>query len=664
MAKKQDRHPIKERYDKAVEVWKPQLRDYWSNRAFILDNRQWIWWSNTTDQLELVPEDTDHARPTINRLWPGSRTLMGKLLQRELTFENHPNDVDDRAIQGARLGESIIRAIHHDHRWEAMREKLSWAVWLGGTGALAVEWDPKAGKPVALSDVGVPIPQGDTVETALSLPEFIIEPYVQNVRQARWWIRVQALAPERVKFMYSLEKEPPADATFGLTSLQGSLMRGLAGASASSPLTLVLTYYERPNEETPAGQIVTIVDNKEVEGPKPWPFPFKDRLNLFLATETPVDDQALGRTVVTIARPIQSAYNVAWGAIMDHLDNVSNVRMAIPQSAIDIMDQVSDRPGEMLTFMDGMDKPSYIVPPNSPSDWWRIIETLSLQLDDELGVHDISRGAAPVNIESGYGLSVLAEQDSTPIGKMTKSIAFAFAEMASAVLQLYESEAKGAKRTSVVTTPDQMTRTVRWTGKDLAGQTTVVVPLDAVAPRSQAAMQAFAEKALQMGLIQTVQQFTRLSEIPGARDMIDAVAPDVARARRENHAMSLGQVRFPEDWDNHADHLAEHNAFRKSAAYETLGPKVKELFAVHVQAHETLAGAEAGKMSMRALEPGLAGAPNAQGALPVPPPDAGGLLPDQIAEAQAVGGVFKAGQAEQEILDRISAAAGLPQTSG
>lgn len=660
------RHPVRQKYDDALKPIKIELRNYWANRAF-LEGHQWTYFSRVTDSIEPVLEDQDHSQPTINRLWPGSRTIIGKLLSRELTFEVPPNGADDRAIQGSKIGESILEAVRVEHLWEAMREKLAWATWLGGTAALCVDWDPDAGKPVALSEEGTSLPEGDTVEYALALPEFVVEGGVQNVRQARWWIRAQALPVGKVKEMYKLEKTPAADASYGLSSLQSHLMSGMAGVASGTPLTLVLSYYERPNADTPKGKVVTVIGDQAVDGPKDWPFPFKDKLNLFLAYETPVGDQWYGRTVMSVARPVQSAYNVAWGAIMDHLDNVSNVRMAVPQSAVDQMDQMTDRMGENITYMDGLDKPSYIVPPQAPSDWWRIIDALSLQIDDILGVHDVSRGSAPANIESGYGLSVLAEQDSTPLGKMTKSAVAAFSELGSSVLQLYESEVKSAKRTSVVRIPGQPPQTASWTGKDLAGQTLAVVPIDAVAPRSQAAMQAFAEKALQMGLITTIQQFTRLAETPGARDMIDSVAPDVARARRENHAMALGRVSFPEEFDNHTDHIAEHNAFRKSAAYEQLKPEWKRIFALHVQAHETLAGQEAGKMAVRSTEPGMQGAPTAEEALPVPPIAEAGLLPDQIGPApvdtetlsqQSLGGTLKAGLAEQEVLARMNAAIG------
>ncbi len=126
-----------------------------------------------------------------------------------------------------------------------------------------------------------------------------------------------------------------------------------------------------------------------------------------------------------------------------------------------------------------------------------------------------------------------------------------------------------------------------------------------------------------MGMITTIEEFSRVAELPGERDMIDAIRPDVGRARRENHHMALNHPRIPEDWDDHAIHIKEHNVFRMGARYDALGVDEKELFSLHVQAHETLAAEEAGKAQMRANEGGmaLAGAPTSDGAVAEPEVD-------------------------------------------
>lgn len=648
MAEKKDTHPLFDLYMQGLKSQRRANRNYWVNAAF-LQGDQWIFFSPETNMLTEVPNSEDRVRATINKLWPGSRTIISKLVQRPLAFEVRPNSSDDVAIEGAKISESIIYAVAREHEWESLRESAAWAAWKGGTGAICVDWNPTKGKPVALASDGATLAAGDTQETALSLPEFVIQPGARVAREAHWWIKAQALPVDQAKADYGLEEDPQPDATTGLSSLErglvGSMGSGLHGPVADrdnvhdTPLVLVLTYYERPNPNCKEGKVEVVINNKTVWGPKPWPFPFKDHLNISTCRETIKENTWMGDTAISAARPVQAAFNAAWSNILEHADVAGNARMRTPQSSVELTEQYTDIIGEQIVYADGMDKPDWMEPPQLPGWLLQMPGELSAEIDNILGVHDVSRGSAPANIESGYGLAVLAEQDATPIGKLAGSMARMFGEVASDVLAVYADNVK-EKRTAVVMMPGEPAQTTTWSGADIAGQTTATVPIELVAPRSAAAQAQMAQKMMEMGLITTIEELTRLSEAPGERQIVEAVRPDVARARRENAEMAQGNVSIPEDWDDHQIHIQEHNAFRKTARYEKLPQKIKEIYAAHVQAHETLGAEEAARQqqSMNVGGPALAATPKADGSetLPVadpnaiPPPDEQTVM-DQLA---------------------------------
>ena len=628
MAEKKDQHPLMDLYRSGLKAQRRANREYWVNTAFLRGN-QWVHFNRESMWLEEVPNTEDRLRATINKLWPGSRTIISKLVQRPLVFEVRPNSADDVAIEGSKISEAILAAVAREHQWETLRESIAWSTLKGGTAAICTDWNPSKGKPTALADDGRKLPSGDTSETALSIAEFVIQPGARVAREAQWWIKAQALPPAEVKATYGLAKEPQPDATNGLSSLEKGLMGGLYNSlsgrksdsdNTDTPLTLVLTYYERPNPNCPDGKVEVVINNKTEWGPKDWPFPFVDHLNIATARETVVENTWIGETVMTVARPVQAAFNAAWSNILEHADVAGNARLATPQSSIELTEVYSDVIGEQIVYADGMDKPSWLSPPQLPAWLLQMPNELGAEIDNILGVHDVSRGSAPANIESGYGLAVLAEQDATPIGKMAGSMARMFGEIACDVLAFYADNVK-EKRTAVTVMPGQPPETTTWSGKDIAGQTTAVVPIELVAPRSAAAQAQMAEKMMQMGLITTIEELTRLAEAPGERQIVEAVRPDVARARRENAEMAQGVVCIPEDWDDNQVHIQEHNAFRKSARYSRLPAKSKDIFAAHVQAHETLGAEQAAKQqgAMNVGGPALAATPKADGseALPV-----------------------------------------------
>ena len=595
---------VVEQFEKARKTVRGEIQDYWLNSAF-LEGHQWVYFNTQSNRIDTYAGDPERVQAVMNRIWPAQRTTISKLTQRALTFEVMPSAPDDATMRGASTAEAILHDVHVRHRWESLRTRNALSTWLGGTAAICVDWDPSLGNQVDQDKF-----EGDTVETPLAISEFVVEPGSRDPVTARWWIKSQTLPPAQVKATYKMDKEPPADA-FSAEVAGTERLQKSRNESQRPDLTRVLTYYERPNGSSPKGSVAVVVDGKYVFGPKPWPFPFKDRLNLAITYETPRDQEWSGVTVVTAARPVQVLLNLAESNVAEHMKNAGNARMGVPQSTMDLMDTFSDLPGEMFPFPDGSNLPAWIAPPPMPNWWAEWPAKLREELDDLLGVHDISRGAAPANIESGYGLSILAEHDSTPVGRMIKSQAEAWSQVATMVLELYSSMVKETRK-AMIRVPGDVPEVVPWSGKELHGQTTAVVPEDAIVPRSRAGLQAMAEKMVQMGLIQDVETFAALSELPDQKEMLARSRPDAAKARRENSMLALGRPQVPADFDEHEVHIAEHNVFRKSTKYERLEPDARVMVDEHIQAHSTMAAELAGRSRQAAaVDPMLAASPQA-----------------------------------------------------
>lgn len=612
-----------------------ELRNYWLNHAFV-QGHQWLWYAPKTNRLDELPRDPDRVQATINRMWPNSRTIISKAMQRELTFEVDPTGADDDSVRGARTSEAVLEAVRVEHKWELLREKGYWTGWKGGCYAICVDWDPTAGHPVVPGDGNnnETLKGGDTVEQVLSVAEFVVQPGVRDAETATWWIKVEALPPSTVMAAYKLANLPAADANAGMSGFEQKI-RSIGHSpdtTMDSRLTLVLTYYERPNPNRPKGAIAVLVGEEIVAGGvKDWPFPWTEHLNFAVGYETPNETKWAGDTVLSQARPVQVALNMSWSSVIEHMKLAGNARLAIPHSGMDLIEELSDLPGEFLPYTDGTAVPSWISPPQMPAWWVEEPKRLKDELDDIMGVHDISRGEAPQNVNSGYGLSILAEQDTTPVGKMVKSSADCWSRVACMVLKLYVSEVKNTRK-AIIRTPSQPPETAEWTGKELSDQTNATIPVEKVMPRNQAAMAAMADKMVEMKMITTFEQFATISELPGRQDLLQRMSPDIDKARWENHALIVGHVCVPEDFDDHGKHITEHNNFRKGPKYRTLSPKLQELYKVHIKGHETLAAEAAGKMLARAaVHPMLATAPNAEGTTGLLPGDVTAATPGPVA---------------------------------
>jgi hypothetical protein len=637
LAKDQQASRIRDLYDKGVKDIRQQILEYQENAAF-LDGQQWVYRHRQTNQIVEIPRNARKSRATVPRLGPESRRLFSKLLKRPLAFSVIPDAPDDETIRGAAIAQGVIEDLARRQKWGRIREENAWQVWKGGTAALALDWDASAGAYLGQSDMGRPVGEGDVRVTSLAITEMVTEVGTRDVERACYWIKAQALPPAEVKKMYRLPELPAADASSANSPIQAKLARTGTNGEVPKPLTLVLTFYERPNVDNKTGTVATVVGDKVVDGPHDWPFPFTDRLNLVAVRETMIEGRWTGRTVVCDAVPVQTVLNHVHTSITEHLKQAGNARMQNSSVERNNGDNWTDEPGEFVYFDD---QPwQWLSPPPMPDWWGRLPDMYESTMDDIIGVHDISRGEAPSNIESGLGLSVLAEQDDTPTGKLAQTLADAWGDIATMILQTLERNVLPTE--SRTAQPDNPRASIQerftWNGLSFAGQTVCTVPYEAVAPINESARFAKAMALMDREVISGGPQLSAFLDLPG-NDFITRINPQVAKARRENYQLAQNEACIPAEFDNHATHIEEHNVFRLSAAYERLDEQARGLVDMHVKAHEMLAMEEMARQQYRMMNmPGMAIAAQANqppgSATPMSPQEPG-AMPQMAPQAGA-----------------------------
>lgn len=591
---------VREKWDRGIKSTR-QEREQAAVNAMFMRNKQWVYWNRASGRLEELPRSPARVRATVPRIGPDSRLILSKLMRRALVFDVQPTTPDDTAIRASRIAEAALTEAHRKQNWEKLRLDHASCVWTDGVAGICVEWDYRVGTPVAMDEQGRTIGTGDVRLTPVSIHEMSFEPGTRDAETARWWCRGQALPPADVQAMYGLAKKPEADARAVDTVWRLSDQE----RTEQIPLTMVLTYYERPSDRD-AGRVMTVVGDQVVEE-SPWPFPFDDRLNLATAVVEPIHGRWVGHTPVSDAVPVQAILNASWSSIVEHMKLAGNARLWVPMGSVDDIEELTDTAGEAVEYnpINGT-RPQYESPPTMP-DWWiRQPEMLANAMDDILSVHAVSRGEAPAGIESGIALSILSENDDTPVGSLAKSLGECWGRVASMVLKLYEANVQETRQATVML-PGNIPEVIGWVGGQLAGQTEAVVPLDAVIPRSRAAQAAYAMQLYDRKIIQTPSELAKVADLPDQDDLLAGIDPDTARAQRENYWMGVGSPRTVDVIDDHLNHIRIHRDFVRSERYENMDIAQQNIIRMHIAAHELYAAQQAAQqVQMAGLSP-LAG---------------------------------------------------------
>lgn len=590
-------------------------RNHLLNQAFFHGD-QWLRWDDalsTASILQFKDGDDSLTRATVNKLKPRMNSLLARLCKTTLGFEPRPEGVDSWSIQRAELCKQVLEAKAHRDGWSQIRRQAVNYALLSGVSAIAVE--------PAFQFDDAPIPDGSggqisvpsrpaTKLTALSAPEFGLEPGTRDERDALYWIRNTVLTPAQTKREYGLDYTPSADAEAQMGVMQRALRSNRRG-STNAKGCMVLVYYERPTDDSP-GCVLHVVNN-DIVRQSGWTFPFKE-LNVTVFVETEIGGTWKGDTRMNDARQLQVQINRAYTSINANILRTDNNRILLPEGAVlDGEDDLDGTPGQIIRFNSEIGKPEWMQTPDVAARGMREhLAALESELDDLFNSHAVSRGQQLGSRNSGLALSILAEQDSTPLGLIAEDQQRGWQRIAQHVLQLerYLMEMVDSATAPMGAPPMQVSdvlmsnqngqsaqqpKEITWTAKDLPEHPVVHVPLDTVMPKSRAAiveqMLKLAVSIPTMFAQMSAPELAEVFQVADPSSFRTVLDPHIEEANWENARMASGEDEnsvMIAPWQPHAVHIAEHNKFRATASYRDADPQVKQFVDLHVQAHTKL----------------------------------------------------------------------------
>ena len=615
---------------KIIDMWSDCVddlvdlrRNFLFNSSFV-HGQQHVTWSDTDATISLtnpISQQEMLARSTVNKIKPRFRSLLARLTKTPLAFEPRPEGIDSYAVQLARLARQVLEVKAHRDQWARIRRTNVANAWLGGSSAISVEpaylyKDEPITDPVTGEKIKMPS-RPATKLTALAINEFGLEPGTRESCDARWWIRNTTLTPKQAMLRYELEEEPPTDAESNQSAMH-RLLRANRRSRSNAKTCQVLVYYEAPTDVS-AGCVVHVLGNKVVQQDG-WTFPFKElNLTTFVAEE--IEGTWKGDTILNDARQIQVLINKAFTSINANLGRTDNIRLLLPMgSVIEGDDEFTGNAGEVIRYDAGSGPaPAYLDAPDISGRGLRDhIEKLESELDDLFSTHAVTQGVAPGDRNSGLALSILAEKDETPLGLFAEDQQRGWQKVAEQVLRLEKHLMSKVDQATQAQDPNappmqvsdvmvQQTgagtepHDVTWSAADLPDNPVVHVPLEAVMPRSQAAVQDMMIKLSQNPAFTPMfQQFNpaqmaTILQVPDATAFAYVKDPQIAEATWENAQMLKGadETTVPiQSWQAHAVHIQEHNNERSGSGYRQARQEYKDFIDLHVQAHERLLAEE------------------------------------------------------------------------
>lgn len=566
-------HELDKTFASFAKARKPHDVDWLLDCAAFV-GKQYVEWhtpKNGEGRFRTIPrqsgEDPDSPRPLSNRIYHFIMDSYAQAKEHIPTLEVRPTNVDALSMSDAKVAEAWLAHVADPTQanWEARRNAaLFWAVLVGeGWNKWIMDSDGRKVRIESCSPLEVYLP-----------------PNCESYLDATRIIHARAMDPDDVFEAYG--RELPAEAVDGVDTTRATVLREI-GMMSGTPTVTVKELWQLPGRRRPNGRFVTWAGGVILQD---GDFPYKHGMLPFTQmVHSPVPGTPHGTSGTKVMRPQQMALNKYDSQRMISEDNFANFKWFY-DSALDLSAKPDRSRNQVLTGDTNNGQvaaPAIIqaqVWPDSQNGNY-IVEGMQ----DSVGLHDASQGAAPGRVDSAQGIEALKESDRGRLSELRSTGNIAVARGFGMLIELarqYIAEEQMVADYS----RDGAPAVHRFKTSQFPKQPMLRVVEDDGLPKSKSARNAEVIARFSAGIYgdptaESTRRFA-LSMLGGAAGgLVTPEQRDELEAWNENMQMLSGQYVSPHKWQNHELHRRVLDECRKTAEYQGATDRVQGLFAMH-----------------------------------------------------------------------------------
>ena len=681
-----------------VEKWNNRLkacqearinfeRQWHENLAFYA-GRQWIVFTKSPQGgfqfAEQPAQDKWRVRHTANRILRIIRTETTKLSKEQPQWYCVPASTEEKDRLAAMAGDAITEFIMRTKYFNMKRMEATFWSCICGTAFLKNYYDETAEEIDGL-------PGKICLEAVPAFQAFVPNLQVVDVQEQPYFIHARAMDPEQVWSSYQTEIRPETTASTILESRFMSALGIKQNQNQETKLCYVKENWVKPCRDFPQGAMFVTGENKVLYVYEPMRDPEVDPSQMQQQTlpgmspvagrnvDLPFADNAesdgedkvfgpmsdmpglqsysyeyplrhgrfpfakidhistgmfYGESVVKTLIPLQKEYNRTRSIMLENRNLAGKPQWGYITGSIDPK-KFNSKPGLLLAVQLGFDFPKALDQPELPQSVVNELDVTVRDMDDAASQFEISKGRTPPGVEAASAISYLQEENDTIMLDAVTSLEAAVQETGIQVLANIH-DFWSTDRIVQMTSKNQFMETKQFKAADLQPIMDFRVEPGSMAPRSQAAKQAFIIELMKMGVIDPTKAL-RYLQMNETNKLYDDMMLDVRHAQRENVFMSQGQPLYKVDpnaqpqldemtgmpsmepsfkqaeqrdpmtgepiidemtgmpttynvtvnpYDNHEVHIQEHQSYQKTQEYEMLDPKIQQILQDHVDEHK------------------------------------------------------------------------------
>lgn len=543
-----------------------------------------------TNSRSFRPADKNYRfqgrnRIHVNKILPTLQNRLARLAKNEPQYDVRPGSPSNDDKEAAKLGLQILTQYWDLERIN--RKRLDLLMWVQqcGHGYLDVSFDPDKGEPMVDPATGDLVGyEGDISVNVVSPFEVFPDPLAKTLDDAQWVIKAKLRKLDYFKNRYPERGEMVREEGAWLLSAQyesrinGLTTQGFTSGTAEARFknaAIEVVYYERRSKKHPQGRMVVsangaLLENKELPVGK---FPLVKFDDILIA------GKYYSESTVTHARPSQDQYNRTIQKRADWVNRLLTGKILAPRGAGLQQESLNDQSGEVVYYDQTPNggPPTPMAMPNIPSYAYNEDKVHESNINDIMGISEVSKGTLPSASIPAIGMQLLTEQDDTRIGVITEQHEEAYASVGNLVLLNVEKFIKTPRLLKMA--GDGMEYTVKqFVGADIRGNHDVTVIRGSTVPGSKVLRRQELLNAYTQGLLGDPQDPQVRSNVLGMLEYGDVAeiwktrTLQMGMIQKEIRTIEAGGMPRINKLDPHILAIQELNDYRMTDKYDSMDP--------------------------------------------------------------------------------------------
>lgn len=534
-----------------------------------------------------------------NLLLPGCQNRLARMLKNPPKYDVRPNSMEEEDKEAARLGLEIIGMV-----WDQQavnKKRISLGMWLQqcGHSYFKVSWDDQLGEPLVDPETdefrGF---EGQVRIDVASAFECFADPLAKEFEDVNDFTQAKVRKLDYYRTHYPERGHLVKEEGAWLLSAQYEMrVNTLSSVGPSSSGTseqmknsaIELSYYEKRSKKYPNGRHVITANGVLLKN---------DELPCGEIPFSKFDDAVIGgkyysEALVTHARPLQDQYNTNLKKTSDWIRRLVAGKYIAAKGHGLIQEAFNDQSGEIVEFdpVPGATEPHAVQMPTIPQFVFTERELVKKDLNEILGLSEVSRGNLPSASIPAQGIQILLEQDETRIGIETEQHEHAFARVGMLILKNTDKYCITDRKLKTKSGSSNY-KIKNYNGSMLKKNFDVTVIRGSTIPNLKVIKRQEILNAYGQGLLGDPQDPSVREKVLGMLEYGDVAEAwidfrvDMAQIQRTIDKIVLESTPPEVDQkDNHPLHMLIKNRFRKSEKAEELDDHQKLLLDNDIMAH-------------------------------------------------------------------------------